>query len=108
MKTYYYIADLHAVASRSGNTCCLYDKEHGWTKVHACIVKALDRCNNVATMASSFSRKKLIEGVDETEQYAYPLLDHIKHEYMEYRDVIFVIKYQLLSTIETIKALLIS
>ncbi len=74
----------------------------------ACIVKALDRCNNVATMASSFSRKKLIEYVDETEQYVYPLLDHIKHEYMEYRDVIFVIKYQLLSTIETIKALLIS
>ncbi len=73
----------------------------------ACIVKALDRCNNVATMASSFSRKKLIEYVDETEQYVYPLLNHIKREYMEYRDAIFVIKYQLLSTIETIKALLI-
>lgn len=73
----------------------------------ACIVKALDRCNNVATMASSFSKKKLIEYVNETEQYVYPLLDHIKREYLEYRDVIFVIKYQLLSTIETIKALLI-
>ena len=73
----------------------------------ACIVKALDRCNNVATMASSFSKKKLIEYVNETEQYVYPLLDHIKRKYLEYRDVIFVIKYQLLSTIETIKALLI-
>lgn len=73
----------------------------------ACIVKALDRCNNVATMSTSFSKKKLIEYVDETEQYVYPLLDHIKREYMEYRDVIFVIKYQLLSTVETIKALLI-
>ena len=73
----------------------------------ACIVKALDRCNNVATMASSFSKKKLIEYVNETEQYVYPLLDHIKREYLGYRDVIFVIKYQLLSTIETIKALLI-
>lgn len=73
----------------------------------ACIVKALDRCNNVATMSTSFSRKKLIEYVDETEQYVYPLLDHIKREYMEYRDAVFVIKYQLLSTIETIKALLI-
>ena len=73
----------------------------------ACIVKALDRCNNVATMVSSFSKKKLIEYVNETEQYVYPLLDHIKREYLEYRDVIFVIKYQLLSTIETIKALLI-
>ncbi len=39
MKTYYYIADMHAVASRSGHTCCLYDKERGWTKVHACIVE---------------------------------------------------------------------
>ncbi len=34
-------------------------------------------------------------------------LDHIKREYMEYRDAVFAIKYQLLSTIETIKALLI-
>lgn len=73
----------------------------------ACIVKALDRCNNVSTMASSFSKKKLIEYVDETEQYVYPLLDHIKREYLEYRDAVFVIKYQILSTIETIKALLI-
>lgn len=73
----------------------------------ACIVKALDRCNNVATMSTSFSKKKLIEYVDETEQYVYPLLDHIKREYMEYRDVVFVVKYQLLSTVETIKALLI-
>lgn len=73
----------------------------------ACIVKALDRCNNVATMATSFSRKKLIEYVDETESYVYPLLDHIKREYLEYRDAVFVIKYQLVSTIETIKALLI-
>ncbi len=73
----------------------------------ACIVKALDRCNNVATMASSFSKKKLIEYVDETEEYVYPVLDHIKREYLEYRNVIFVIKYQLLSTIETVKALLI-
>ncbi len=39
MKTYYYIAEINAVASRSGNTYCLYDKERGWTKVHHCIVE---------------------------------------------------------------------
>ena len=39
MKTYYYIDELHAVASRSGNSCWLYDKELGWTKVHTAIVE---------------------------------------------------------------------
>jgi (p)ppGpp synthase/HD superfamily hydrolase len=73
----------------------------------ASIVKALDRCNNVSTMAQCFSREKLIEYIRETEQYVYPLLEHIKNEYLEYNDAVFVIKYQILSLIESIKAMLI-
>ena len=72
----------------------------------ASIVKALDRCNNVSTMAMSFDRKRLIKYVNETEEYVYPLLNHIKHEYPQYNDAVFVIKYQLLSLIETVKSLL--
>ncbi len=39
MEAYYYINELHAVARRSGNSCWLYDKKLGWTKVHSCIVQ---------------------------------------------------------------------
>ena len=70
----------------------------------AAIVKALDRCNNVSTMMSSFAIEKVVEYVDETETYVLPLLDTIKHAYPEYYDAVFVIKYQLYSTIESIKA----
>ena len=72
----------------------------------AAIVKALDRCNNISTMASAFSRKKMIEYVDETEKYVYPLLQKIKDDYMDYNDPIYVIKYQILSVIETVKAMI--
>ena len=70
----------------------------------AAIVKALDRCNNVSTMLLSFSHNKIIEYVDETYAYVLPLLDHIKKEYEQYYDAVFVLKYQILSTIESAKA----
>lgn len=73
----------------------------------AAIVKALDRCNNVSTMMLGFSIEKIIEYVDETQDYVYPLLDHIKKHYPQYYDAVFVLKYQLVSTIETAKAAII-
>lgn len=71
----------------------------------AAIVKALDRCNNVSTMATSFTPDKLIAYVKETEEYGYPLFDYIKEHYLEYNDAIFVIKYQVMSLLETVKCL---
>lgn len=69
------------------------------------IIKALDRCNNVSTMAGSFSTQKLVEYIKETEEYGYPLFDYIKENYLEYNDAIYIIKYQVLSLIETIKCM---
>lgn len=70
----------------------------------AAIVKALDRCNNVSTMMASFPIEKVVEYIDETETHVLPLLDAIKHAYLEYYDACFVIKYQIYSTIESVKA----
>lgn len=78
-------------------------KENG----KACIIKVIDRCNNVSTMAGSFTKEKLLEYIDETEIYIFPVLDVLKHDYPEYADVAFLIKYQLLSLIETMKYLLV-
>lgn len=71
----------------------------------ACVVKIIDRCNNVSTMASSFSREKTIEYINETERYIMPVIKTIKDKYPEYSDVAFIIKYQIISLIESIKSL---
>lgn len=77
------------------------------TNPEAAIIKVLDRCNNVSTMVASFTREKLVAYVDETEKYVYSLMDYIKKEYEEYRDALFVLKYHILSVVETIKNMLL-
>ena len=43
--------------------------------------------------------------VRETEEYGYPLFDYIQEHYLEYNDAIFVIKYQVMSLLETVKCM---
>ena len=81
-----------------------YDGMYG-NKI-AAIVKILDRCNNVSHMAAAFSKEKLIEYIDETEEYVFPLIEHVKHNYLEYYNAVFLLKYQMLSVMETMKRLL--
>ncbi len=74
----------------------------------ASIVKVLDRCNNVSLMALAFSTAKMIDYVEETQEYVYPILEKLKYDYAdEYNDAAFLLKYQLRSTMETIKAFII-
>lgn len=72
----------------------------------ACLVKVIDRCNNVSTMVGSFSRERLEQYILETEEYILPLLDTMKNIHPAYSDAAFLIKYHLLSVLETIKCLL--
>lgn len=71
----------------------------------ACIVKVIDRCNNVSTMAGSFSREQMERYIVETEEYILPILDVLKNKYPEYSDIAFLVKYHVLSILETIKCL---
>ena len=57
-------------------------------------------------MSLAFSKEKIIEYVEETQDYVYPLLEKMKYDNPEYNDAVFLIKYQLRSAIETIKAFL--
>ena len=52
----------------------------------AAMVKIIDRCNNVSTMATAFSKDRMIRYIDETEQYILPMIDHVKHTWEEYYD----------------------
>lgn len=73
----------------------------------AMVVKILDRCNNVSTMALSFSDQKLNEYIQETEDHVMPLLKKLKQEEPEYHNAVFLIKYQLLSLLESLKVMLL-
>lgn len=72
----------------------------------ASIVKIIDRCNNVSTMACSFTDEKLIEYINETEVYIMPLITYIQNHYPQYCDAAFVIQYHITALLETIKSLL--
>jgi len=69
----------------------------------ALIVKLLDRCNNISGMSSGFSKVKIVEYINETERWYYPLLQHAKTEYPQYSNQIFLIKYHMASVIGTLK-----
>lgn len=69
----------------------------------ACVIKIIDRCNNVSTVAGSFTRERIIDYLEETENYILPLTDVLKNCYPEYSNVAFLIKYQLIGLMETIK-----
>lgn len=73
----------------------------------ACVVKIIDRCNNVSTMAGSFSKEKLEEYINETEKYVLPLTTVLKNQYPEYSELSFVVKYQIIGVLETIKNMLL-
>lgn len=72
----------------------------------ASIVKILDRCNNISTMATGFTKEKMASYIEETEEFVFPLMEKVKHEYDDYYNVSFLLKYQICSLMETIKRLL--
>lgn len=72
----------------------------------AAVAKVIDRCNNVSTMAGSFNSQKLADYIDETETYIFPVLSTIKQTWPEYNNAVFLIKYQMLSVLESLKIML--
>ena len=71
----------------------------------ACLVKCIDRVNNVAGMADDFSREKMICYLEETDRYYPALLAVIKKE-TEWNNAWWLLRYQLLTTKEAYKRLL--
>lgn len=72
----------------------------------ATIVKVVDRCNNISTMAVSFSKQKIAQYIEETEQYVMPLLAVMKNMYPECYNAAFLLKYQMLGILESLKSML--
>lgn len=70
----------------------------------AALVKLIDRCHNVSSMAGTFSREKLISYIEETRQYVLPLLRKAKSRYPADADVLFILKYHMISVVDSIEA----
>ena len=71
----------------------------------ACMVKCLDRVNNVAGMADAFSREWMIRYTAETDRYYPALLDVLK-KVPEWNDAWWLLRYQLMTAVEAFKRLL--
>ena len=50
--------------------------------------------------------EKIVDYINETEKYIIPLLTTLKNRYPEYGDPAFLVKYHIISLLESIKALL--
>lgn len=74
------------------------------TSREATLTKLVDRCHNVSSMAGTFSKEKLHAYIDETRHYVIPLLRKAKKMYPEDSDVLFVLKYHIVSVIDSIEA----
>lgn len=73
--------------------------------VKACIVKCIDRCHNVSCMAEAFSTEKLCKYIDETETYFPKLFEKLK-QYDEYKNISWLIEYQIGSLIKSAKRII--
>ncbi|MGN0747773.1 MAG: HD domain-containing protein [Aristaeellaceae bacterium] len=72
----------------------------------AMLVKLLDRCCNVSGMAEGFTRARMAGYVRETEEHVLPLFALLEAQAPAYADALWLMRYQLLSLLETFKRLL--
>ena len=102
----------NAVRLLSKNECPYVDDD--WETLYykdirknplACLVKVLDRVNNVAGMADAFSRDWMIKYTGETARY-YPALLEVIKKVPEWNDAWWLLRYQLTTQLETYKRLL--
>ena len=70
----------------------------------ASLTKLIDRCHNVSSMAGTFSVEKLKSYIEETRHYVLPLLRKVKTMYPEESDILFVLKYHIVSVVDSIDA----
>ena len=71
----------------------------------ACLVKCIDRCCNLSTMAMGFRKEKMVTYVEQTEQYVLPLLTAVKNE-PRWNNAAWLLQYQITALFETCKRLL--
>ena len=54
-------------------------------------------------MATSFTDEKMAEYIKETQEYIDPMMEKVKHEYPEYSNQFFLIRYHMNSVLEALR-----
>lgn len=93
------------VTKEEGESKRKYFSQIGENRI-ASMVKLIDRCHNVSQMSLAFSREKLGKYIRETEEYILPLLEGSKEKWPEYSRQYFLLEYQIVSAVQSVKALL--
>ena len=71
----------------------------------ACLIKLIDRCNNITTMSWGLSKERIYRAIKESEEYVLPLLKIIK-KVPEYNNAYWLLQYQIESMLDIYKRLL--
>ncbi|RKM62313.1 helix-turn-helix domain-containing protein [Butyrivibrio sp. CB08] len=71
----------------------------------ACLVKCLDRCNNLTTMSFGLSRDRIYRMIKETEEY-YPRLIAVLKATPRYNSAAWLLRYQMESMLDIYKRLM--
>ena len=71
----------------------------------AALIKCVDRCNNLTTMAWGLSRDRIFRMIKETEEY-YPRLLRVVKETPEYNNAAWLLQYQMESMLDIYKRLM--
>lgn len=72
----------------------------------ASVCKIIDRCNNVSSMSGVFTHEKLLSYIEETNDYVMPLLKSTKEDFPEYSNILFLLKYHIVSVLTSINGIL--
>ena len=69
----------------------------------ALMVKLLDRCNNISSMATAFTDERMAGYIKETREYIYPLMEKGRDDYPQYSNQLFLIRYHMNSVLEALR-----
>jgi transcriptional regulator with XRE-family HTH domain len=72
----------------------------------AAIVKLIDRCNNVSSMAFGMDDDHITKYIAETRTYVLPLLTKVKNSYPEYGSQVHLLQYQICSIIDSVEQIM--
>ena len=71
----------------------------------ACLIKCLDRVNNLSGMADCFDRARMVKYTKETDR-EYPELLKAVRQVPEWNDAWWLLRYQMTALLETFKRML--
>lgn len=70
---------------------------------HAALIKLLDRCNNISSMATGFTDEEISAYINETEKFIFPRIRKAKTLFPKYSNHFFLLKYHMVSVMESLK-----